>query len=205
MSSQCAPNHVLWLWVGDLRSRRAALHAAVARWSGTTAKYVKDAHLHSRGRDRVRTLPFDCRSGEQGRREDRVLVAPQPACSKKSRRQSPQVQPGHPAFPAQPNARDARETPLVWVQDTRIMPVIWGRPQAIFCKSEPAPLRQTGTKGTLRRARMRNLPVVQNQFYRHARRARRPLGQRVRLHLVIGACSTVDASAASSAWRLTPR
>jgi hypothetical protein len=40
MSSQCAPNHVLWLWVPDLRSRRAALHAAVARWSGTTAKYA---------------------------------------------------------------------------------------------------------------------------------------------------------------------
>ena len=54
-----------------------------------------------------------------------------------------------------------RDPPLLPAQDGRIISLIWGRRQGNFCKSEHASLRQTGTTGNTRRARMRKLPVVQ--------------------------------------------
>jgi hypothetical protein len=48
--------------------------------------------------------------------------------------------------------RGDRETPLWWDGTGALKPLIWGRRQAIFRKSES---RQIGTTGTLRMTRMR--------------------------------------------------
>jgi hypothetical protein len=73
----------LWLWVPDLRSRRAA-GAALARLSGTTAVVLPKSTVdrpentasHSRGANSVRVLRIDRPRYRRGRRECRVKASP---------------------------------------------------------------------------------------------------------------------------------
>jgi hypothetical protein len=60
-----------------------------------------DTGSHSRGANLARVMHRRCPLEIGGRRECRVQAAPMARLQQKSRRQSPQVQPEHPAFPAQ--------------------------------------------------------------------------------------------------------
>src|SRR3954464_12826143 len=59
-----------------------------------------ETRFHASRRIRVRALHLALRPERRGRRECRALASPMARLQKKSRRQSPQVQPNIPAFPA---------------------------------------------------------------------------------------------------------
>src|SRR3954471_3193590 len=59
-----------------------------------------ETRFHASRRIRVRALHLALRPERRGRRKCRALASPMARLQKKSRRQSPQVQPNIPAFPA---------------------------------------------------------------------------------------------------------